>query len=407
MAKKKTPKTKKVVLEVEAPKPQRPEHQRRRRSRGESRGSGSGAPVSTPGGVVSRNSKPIHVSGTDRFLHVPDISQHAEGTIVFDQAISTLLFPRLAKFGDVYQRVVWRKLLFRVVPSSPTSVSGGYVSSFLADPTDEIGTGSAALARLTANAHTRITKAWQSTVLPVKPVQDDLFTSPTTAGGMRLYSPGRFVLAVDSQVSAGSGQKCPVTVYVDWDVTLHSPSLESDPGSNAGPIATLASLYGRSQNVGLWHHDGAGGDDPRTVILGIKFDVTYRLKNKVFFNVPVEPGNYDRVRLVNHKTHGITLFMVDFAGKVIEEKPATNCWLIEKGDILVPEEVPNQVGLEYLCLPQTKESLSPSTPSLDGFLIKQKPLTSSLDKFEIVSPEESSDRDFVISREQARLMGFL
>lgn len=366
-----------------------------------------GAPVSVAGGVVSKNSKPIHISGTDRYLHVEDISVHSSGKIVFNQALSPLSFGRLSKLADTYQRIIWKKLVFRVVPMAPTSVSGGYIASYISDPTDDPGTGSAALSRLTANKATRIVKAWEQATLVVKPVQDHLYTSVNPAGGMRLYSPGRFVLAVDSQVSTGTSIKCPVTVYLDWDVTLFEPSLESEPGHNAGPIACLESFYGRSNNDGLWYRDSTGGDDPRPMIPGIKFDVVYKLETKRFAQFPSVLINFDKVMMTRDTEHGITLWVCDYSGKPIKEKFSLNCWVIEAGDVLSPIETPNSVGSEYLCRPQIEASCPEYPKQPDKLLIKMQKLSDSLEKFETVSRAECSDQDFVISKEQAKLMGFL
>ena len=313
-----------------------------KRSRRGGRGSAD-APVSSALALTTHATSKIRITGTDRIAHIANIAGMEEGTVVLDVPITCSDVPRLETMGKAYQRVIFDKLVFRVVPMSSTANSGGYVAAFVPDVRDVLGSGPNTLNRLVAQDGAKIAKIWQSTNVAHKCVRDLLYTSIPPKGELRLSSPGRFVIALESTIPA-KGDTIPISVYMDWSVLLCEPSLEVDSPMNS-PLTAHASFYLRSANMGLWWADTAGADNPTTKIPGIKKGVNYVLPSKRFVdfsgggdeNAPETLGSFDKVRFENDKVHGLTLWVLDYNGKPIKEKPGKNVWFIEEGDTLTPE----------------------------------------------------------------------
>lgn len=327
-------------------------------------------------------------------------------------AISAKSFLRLSHFAEAYQRIRWKKLVFRIVPMSPTDISGGLCAGFVADASDVIGSNTIGLQRLLAQRGSKVFKAWEPATITHKCLPDLLYTSTPPRGDLRLSSPGRFVLMVDSKIRVGNGQQAPITVFVDWECSLSEPSVETDYKDPTGAVRATENLYGRSANVGLWFKDGPGGDDPRSVIPGIGFDVVYRLQSKRFCNFITSPGNYDRLKLVNDKTHGVTLAVLSYDSKPIFENFSTNCWMIEKGDDLIPEAPSeNRIGWEFFCH-QPTEGFSPrlgeksqnAKKLLETCSIPPISRSPSLEILNLPLEVDYSTQDLLRLREQVKLM---
>lgn len=322
---------------------------------------GGGAPVSTRATVAVHQTGHLRLAGTDRFGHIADLSKYGEGAVVFDVPVIPAGVPRLRNLAASYQRIVWRKLVFRFEPMVPSITSGGYVCGFVPDPDDDLASGNS-IDRLLAHTGSKMVKAWQAAVVAHKCVGDRLFTSRPVNGESRLYSPGRVALVIDTKISAGKDTPAGLSIYVDWEVELMEPSLEG-PSTKAVTLEARASFYARSSNVGLWWKDGSGGDDPRSQIPGIQFDQIYALGSKRFVSFGSGTnevlGNFDRVILQNHPTHGITLFVVDYSDKILELAAEKNVWVLEKGDVLTPIPKNSLTGLEHLPMPRLWESFGP------------------------------------------------
>lgn len=335
--------------------------------------------------LVSQSNQRLKVHGTDRLAHVKSIGGLADGTVILDVVLDAQSIPRLAKLSDAYQRVQFHKLVFRIEPMAATSTVGGLVAGFVPDAQDRIGSGDRALARVLAVSGSKLFKAWQSVSVVHNCVPDLLYTSLPPKGEARLSSPGRFVVVVDSKVVGTSSGEIPMSVYLDWWVTLLEPSLEQAEGESNAPIVAEKSFYLRASNVGLWWKDDAGGDDPRTAIPGIQFNQMYRLPSKRFVDFTdttatgdEQIGSFDRVRMTNDATHGVTLWVVDYNGKDIPSKPSKNQWFLERGDVLHPEAPPNlQRGAQYLCRPLLKKSCAP----------KPRPLSMSSESLDALSED--------------------
>lgn len=147
-------------------------------------------------------------------------------------------------------------------------------------------------------------------------------------------------------------------MFVDWQVKLSVPSLEGEVPHQAATIRTSVAFYARNSNVGLWYKDD-GGDDPRPVIPGIRFNVVYRTELPFYLDMPDQvSGNYDKVMMTNDPQHGVTLWIVDHKGKTISSKPNKNQWILSEQTILSPIVPEIRAGMEFLSLrPSTAQSV--------------------------------------------------
>lgn len=339
-------------------------------------GNGGGAPISTAVSLSPKNSNSVKLHGTDRLIHVPDISRYDAGHVVVDLSMSCASFHRLSHMSEAYQRVRFKKLVFRVVTMCSTYVSGGYACAFVADPTDVLGDGSNALDRVVAQTGSKITKVWESATVAARLTPDLLYTSDPPQGDKRLSSPGRLWLIVESKCS----NEVPLTVYCDWAVEMAVPSLEAQTGQ-AGALVVTENFFARKSNVGLWYQPKGKSpiDDPRKAIPGIEFDVLYKSKQKYFVSFTQERGgNFDQFKMVNDQTHGITLAPVGLDNKTIIDTAEGDYWMLERGDFLTPIPNLSGVGLEFLCR-QTALDSKPSRMHSDsslGFSDLTRPLAS-------------------------------
>lgn len=280
---------------------------------------------------------------------------------MFDVSLVPSGVPRLRNLAASYQRIRWKKIVLRFEPMVPSLTVGGYVCGFLPDADDDLSHGNP-LDRLMAHPGSKMVKAWQAATVSHKCQPDLLYTSRPPKAEARLYSPGRVALVIDSKISAGANTPAPLSIYLDWEVELHEPSLEEE-APKAQTVECLSSFYARSENVGLWWSDGTGGDDPRTKIPGMAWDVVYRSGSKRYVEFgagsTLVKGNYDRFILTHDPTHGISLFVAGYDGKSIVEKATANVWVLEKGDVLVPEAENSQTGLEFLRLPKSARTSGP------------------------------------------------
>lgn len=367
-------------------------------------GDGRNASISTSFSARSKGTESQALKGTDRLAHIPDIAVFGGDKKVLDTLISVESFPRLKHIASAYQRVMFIKLVFRVVPQVPTTISGGYVAGFVADPSDDLGDGADAVNRLVAQAGAKVTKIWESATIVGKPLQESLFTSESSTGEIRLISPGRFVLCTEGAPQTGTrGIPMPLTVYCDWSVKLMIPSLESETGKTHGALVVNSNFYARSSNAGLWWSDGTGGDDPRTKIPGIQFDVVYKTPTRFYISYPSTAANYDRFIMVNHPTHGITLAPVKYATAKdpVLDRADKNVWVFEKGTLFIPQAIPNEKGLEFLCHERPSRTLQ--DPPGRSSLISQ---TSSSSSKRLETNKPGSIPDFAQSWELSSLTEF-
>nr|QIJ56915.1 hypothetical protein [Scaphoideus titanus sobemo-like virus 2] len=216
-----------------------------------------GAPVSQAVEVRETSSDSASVSGVDRLEHIDDISKYEHGVVVIDDLINASSFARLSKIAGAYQKVRYRKLAFRVVPMVSTSVGGGYVVAFVRDPADVPPTKQSDLLNwITSQSGSVTTKWWESTRIQVPTTDRVYYTS--TSQEVREYSPGRLVLAVDGKATAPG----PVTIFVDWSVTLTHASLESTVvAGRPDHTVLLRNIWTKDQNQYAWSYDPTKSGD--------------------------------------------------------------------------------------------------------------------------------------------------
>lgn len=315
--------------------------------------------------MVSSSGAILHIKGTDRLAHVSDLTVYGEGGVVLDVPLVPASVPRLRNLAASYQRVRWKRIVLRFEPMVPSITSGGYVCGFVPDADDDLSEG-AALDRLMAHTGSKMVKAWQAATVSHRCMPDLLYTSRRPKQEARLYSPGRVALVIDSKIAVGERTSAPLSVYIDWEVELHEPCLEGT-FTKAGAIEALDSFYTRQSNVGLWWKDGGGGDDPRTKLPGIQFDVVYRSISKRYTeftdassgSAVTMAGSFDRFCMTNDGTHGITLWVCDYKGAPIQKYGIHNTWMLEKGDTFVPEPKNLFQGLHHLQYPNCFEVWRP------------------------------------------------
>jgi hypothetical protein len=157
------------------------------------------------------------IAGTDR-IDSGNISNH---TVVGEKFISSLvtvgMFKRLQTVALAFQRIRWKRLVFKLVTQITTTTAGGYVLGFVQDPQDSVSD----ITGLMSCRGTVATKWWQSSSITVQ-LADRLFY---TSDGMELreYCPGKIVAMVDG-VSSSTGN---YVLYADWEVELSVPGLET------------------------------------------------------------------------------------------------------------------------------------------------------------------------------------
>lgn len=216
-----------------------------------------GAPVAVMSAVKESGTDSATVAGVDRLAHVEDISQFSHGQVVFDEVVSSSSFTRLSVIAAAYQKVKFRKIVFRVVPMLSTSINGGYVAAFVRDPADIPPPKSADLLNwITSQRGSITTKWWQSCQISV-PVSDRTYYT-STSEEVREYSPGRLVLVVDGKASA----KGPLTIFADWSVSLSHASLEkgAEPGK-PDHTTVMRNLFTKDKNTYVWSYDPATSGD--------------------------------------------------------------------------------------------------------------------------------------------------
>lgn len=326
--------------------PKNPPKRNKRRGGGRNGGNGRGAPVSTAVSIATKNAGSVKLHGTDRIIHVDDVSGYGTGHVLVDLSMSCSTFKRLSHMSEAYQRVRFKKLVFRIVTMCSTGTSGGFAAAFCADPTDVLGDGSDALDRVVAQVGGKVTKFWESVTIPGKLVPDLLYTSQPPTGDLRLASPGRLWVVIESKAST----KVPLTIYCDWAVDLSVPSLEGH-ASTGGALVVQQNFFSKKSTVGLWFTaNGTDHDDPRPGIPGLEFDRTYETRKDYFFSFDnSRDGNFNRFKLVNDPTHGVTLAPVSPDGKTVIDKSTTDQWGPAKGETFTPIPLLEERGSEFLC----------------------------------------------------------
>lgn len=344
-----------------------------------------GAAVSYPTRISARATESLKLSGRDRFAHIPNLGQFAAGQLVLDSPLTLAAFPRLSSLANTYQRVRFHRLVFTVCPMSSTQVAGGIASCFIPDASDVVESGNP-LSKILATRPGTVSKAWEEKRLVV-PRISDLFYTSSASGDPRLYSPGRFAMAIESKVTPVGESTAPVSIYVDWEVELSKPGLESegDDGLVAltcpGYLILQKDSYGLS--VKMKKSDGTftRSITPNNIFPGIQKGVVYRLPQAVapFLNTTgqVEEnkiGNWEFIRWSvenagsTNPTEYDRIWFVESDGTAVEVVSK-----IEQDLLWRPSIVPvgkdfgqSSTGLEFLSHQQKRDGPVESYPPFDS-----------------------------------------
>lgn len=248
------------------------------RTRGGQKGS---APLALPQQQNQQANTSARMRGSDRFLHIEDVSKLKGTSIAAETPFLPTSLPRLEKICEAFQRVTYHKLTFRISPQVPTTTSGGYVAAFIGDVSDKITNTPHGLAKVTSQRGSKTCKWWETTTVSYTPTKDLFYTS-VSLQDMRLSSPGKFVLAVDGAATQIGG----CTVYVDWDVTLSGPSLEEDEPDGAPPtLLRPLSFKAGSAGIFVYIKESKSFDaDIRKALPDAKIDTIYKLSTFRFMD---------------------------------------------------------------------------------------------------------------------------
>lgn len=202
------------------------------------------APVNTASNIRSRQPRAIaQQSATDRLFTTTLRSQAERGTVIYDQAITPSLLPRLRQQAGVFQKICWHSLTFEIQTQTPTTTGGGYVVAFAVDPLLEVGSGQVALNAITTMQGAQTSKTWQSVVFSAPVTKNPLFVA--TGADLRLYSPGRLIVVVDGPPNVD----VPITIIAKWTVSLSSPARVQLAQSIPQPTLTASFLYTGQEEV--------------------------------------------------------------------------------------------------------------------------------------------------------------
>lgn len=202
------------------------------------------APVNTASNIRSRQPRAIaQQSATDRLFTTTLRSQAERGTVIYDQAITPSLLPRLRQQAGVFQKICWHSLTFEIQTQTPTTTGGGYVVAFAVDPLLEVGSGQVALNAITTMQGAQTSKTWQSVVFSAPVTKNPLFVA--NGADLRLYSPGRLIVVVDGPPNVD----VPITIIAKWTVSLSSPARVQLAQSIPQPTLTASFLYTGQEEV--------------------------------------------------------------------------------------------------------------------------------------------------------------
>ena len=228
----------KVVVQV-CPTPPKPKKAKRSRPRG----STEKAAVAVGLRSTRNLSRKAHVEdGYEEILHLDNVGNLPRGSIVFNFELNGFCSPRMSNFARNFQKVVYEDVSFEVITEASTACTGSYIAAFVRDASDNIPPGS--VIDYLSNTKGNILKKWWESNKFVRASdisRVEYYTSP--GEDPRIYSPGRFVLAVNTPPD----QRAPLTVKFHWKVKFLDPSQESiDAPVTSGSLES---------NCGLWTHD--------------------------------------------------------------------------------------------------------------------------------------------------------
>jgi hypothetical protein len=155
----------------------------------------------------------------------------AEGTVLTNTYINPLdvafANTRLAAFGRLYEKYIFRKLKFHFQPAVAASQNGQIIMAYDRDIGDETPSADFnGLRQYMAMAGTRSTQVWKPCTIdcPLTDTQDFYYTDYSGYGDMRLAYQGQFYAAIMSNVPASTNLG---NLWVEYEVQLFDPQLQS------------------------------------------------------------------------------------------------------------------------------------------------------------------------------------
>jgi hypothetical protein len=201
--------------------------------------------------LQSKQGKPIMtLNGTDHLTQVT-VTNQPTGTVLLDLPITATMTKRLADLAGLYQRYKINATM-RVVGQASTLVAGTYCMGFVRDVQDTIPSNPGEVIGFLAAQQLYKTTNWFNSVSMTMPMWKD-WLYVEQKGEPRLYSPGKFVIAVGA--APGATQQAYLDVYLDWDVELDMPTVpQTDDDTPVGPVQFQA-------DVDLWlRYDATTGN---------------------------------------------------------------------------------------------------------------------------------------------------
>lgn len=272
--------------------------------------------------------------------------------------------------AEAYQRIKYRKLIFKVVPMASTSVNGGYTAGFIRDCKDLI-TEDPTSALLASGGVSK--KVFDEATVVVGGVPDLYYTSREHQDSLtRWSSPGSFVVTMDS----GADRSFDLLIYVDWHIELSEPVSALEKGKDTTSIVLPFLICTKDANEGAYYSSD-DGKTQKMLTSEALFQSVQPVGTMVGFPNPrpylekTSSGTPDHV--VN--VYGLILGQNDHfrfllaTGRPSEDKSYGVTYLASKGETC-SVKIPENVKLDFLFLSsENRRSSFLSVPEISrGYL---------------------------------------
>jgi hypothetical protein len=185
----------------------------------------------TPRFEISKSAKgsdAIRIKGQDFISGLVIPSGTVPGTMLYNTGINPLVEAfegtRLAKFAQLYEKYVFRRVDFHVQSSAPSSASGSYILAYDRDIADDTPSASnLGLKTYYGMKNSKSTSIWSDLTItcPLDDTQDFYYTN-YTGYDARLTHQGQIYIAALSPITAGVS----INLWVSYDIDLMVPELE-------------------------------------------------------------------------------------------------------------------------------------------------------------------------------------
>lgn len=173
----------------------------------------------------------IRVKGCDYLQSVNAAHDTEPGTNLYNfwltPTAENLSGTRLYKFGQMYDKYLFKSIRFHVLADNPTTIGGSVLSAFDKDVGDETPPAdSSGLQQYNSMFDCTRSKVWENHTLDVRITdpQDWYYTNYLAGlGDMRVAYQGQYYLTIMSHISAA----VQFQVWIEYDVELYDPQLES------------------------------------------------------------------------------------------------------------------------------------------------------------------------------------